>query len=79
MKINTKYKIGDEVYVFNENKLQKTEIRGIYANVFTIYPTTEPQMKTEINYDLKLIEGSVEEDLVYNSVQEAKDNVVVEG
>ena len=36
-------------------------------------------MKTEINYDLKLIEGSVEEDLVYNSVQEAKDNVVVEG
>jgi len=79
MKINTKYQIGDVVYVFNENKLQKTEIRGIYASVYTVYPTTEPQMKTVINYDLKLIEGSIEEDLVYDSVEDAKENVVVEG
>jgi|TARA_R110002020_G_scaffold66432_1_gene174585 hypothetical protein len=79
MEIKTKYKIGDAVYVFNENKLQKTEIKGIYVSVYTIYPTTEPQLKTVINYDLTLIEGSIEEDLVYHSVEDAKENVVIEG
>tara|TARA_R100000664_G_C2736923_1_gene126196 strand:+ start:407 stop:646 length:240 start_codon:yes stop_codon:yes gene_type:complete len=79
MKINTKYQIGDQVYVFNENKLQKTEIKGIYANVYTIYPTKEPKLKTEVNYQLGNIDGSVEEALVYNSVEDAKNNVVVEG
>jgi hypothetical protein len=79
MKINTKYQIGDSVYVFNENKLQKMAIKGIYAHVFTIYPKDEPQVKTEINYQLNNMEGSVEESLVYNSVEDAKDNVVVEG
>ena len=78
MKINTKYQIGDGVYVFNDNKLQKMEIKGIYANVFTIYPKDGPQLKTEINYQLTNMEGSVEEGLVYDSVENAKDNVVVE-
>jgi len=78
MKINTKYQIGDGVYVFNDNKLQKMEIKGIYANIFTIYPKDGPQLKTEINYQLTNMEGSVEEELVYDSVENAKDNVVVE-
>jgi|TARA_R110000824_G_scaffold87610_3_gene215935 hypothetical protein len=87
MKINTKYQIGDGVYVFNDNKLQKMEIKGIYVNVFTIYPKDGPQLKTEINYQLTNLqdfapnsdmEGSVEEGLVYDSVENAKDNVVVE-
>ncbi len=79
MKINTKYQIGDSVYVFNENKLQRMDIKGIYANVFTIYPKDGPQVKTEINYQLTDVEGSVEEGLVYNSVEDAKDNVIIEG
>tara|TARA_R110000787_G_scaffold202873_3_gene313477 strand:+ start:357 stop:623 length:267 start_codon:yes stop_codon:yes gene_type:complete len=88
MKINTKYQIGEGVYVFNDNKLQKMEIKGIYVNVFTIYPKDGPQLKTEINYQLTNLqdfapnsdmEGSVEEGLVYDSVENAKDNVVVEG
>ena len=54
-------------------------IKGIYAHVFTIYPKDEPQVKTEINYQLNNMEVSVEESLVYNSVEDAKDNVVVEG
>jgi len=88
MKINTKYQIGEGVYVFNDNKLQKMNIKGIYANVFTIYPKDGPQLKTEINYQLTKtgptgkpdtsMEGSVEEGLVYDSVENAKDNVVVE-
>ena len=87
MKINTKYQIGDGVYVFNDNKLQKMEVKGIYVQVFTIYPKDEAQLKTEINYELTNLqdfipnsnmEGSVEEGLVYNSVEDAKDNVVVE-
>jgi|TARA_R110000744_G_scaffold169175_4_gene287032 hypothetical protein len=87
MKINTKYQIGEGVYVFNDNKLQKMEIKGIYVNVFTIYPKDGPQLKTEINYQLTNLqdfapnsdmEGSVEEGLVYDSVENAKDNVVVE-
>ena len=88
MKINTKYQIGDGVYVFNDNKLQKMEVKGIYVQVFTVYPKDEAQLKTEINYELTNLqdfipnanmEGSVEEGLVYNSVEDAKDNVVVEG
>jgi hypothetical protein len=78
MKINTKYQIGDGVYVFNDNKLQKMEVKGIYTNVFTVYPKDGPQLKTEINYQLTNMEGSVEEELVYDSVENAKDNVVVE-
>ena len=63
------------------------EIKGIYVNVFTIYPKDGPQLKTEINYQLTNLqdfapnsdmEGSVEEGLVYDSVENAKDNVVVE-
>ena len=87
MKINTKYQIGDGVYVFNDNKLQKMEVKGIYVQVFTVYPKDKAQLKTEINYELTNLqdfipnanmEGSVEEGLVYNSVEDAKDNVVVE-
>ena len=88
MKINTKYQIGEGVYVFNDNKLQKMNIKGIYAHLFTIYPKDGPQLKTEINYQLTKtgptgkpdtsMEGSVEEGLVYDSVENAKDNVVVE-
>ena len=37
MKINTRYQIGDEVYVFLENKLQKIKIKSIYAHSFTVY------------------------------------------
>ena len=87
MKINTRYQIGDEVYVFLENKLQKIKIKSIYANVFTIYPKDGPQLKTEINYQLTKtgptgkpatsMEGSVEESLLYNSVEDAKENVIV--
>ena len=86
MKINTKYQIGEGVYVFNDNKLQKMEIKGIYVNVFTIYPKDGPQLKTEINYQLTNLqdfapnsdmEGSVEEGLVYDSVENAKENVIV--
>jgi hypothetical protein len=78
MEIKTKYKIGDSVYVFNENKLQRMDIKGIYAHSFTVYPKDGPQIKTEINYQLTDMEGSVEESLVYNSVDDAKDNVIVE-
>ena len=78
MKINTKYQVGDSVYVFNENKLQRMDIKGIYAHIFTVYPKDGPQVKTEINYQLTDMEGSVEEGLVYNSVEDAKDNVVIE-
>ena len=83
MKINTKYQIGEGVYVFNDNKLQKMEIKGIYVNVFTIYPKDGPQLKTEINYQLTNLQdfapNSDMEGSVYDSVENAKDNVVVEG
>ena len=82
MKINTKYQIGEGVYVFNDNKLQKMEIKGIYVNVFTIYPKDGPQLKTEINYQLTNLQdfapNSDMEGSVYDSVENAKDNVVVE-
>ena len=47
MTIKTKYQIGDGVYVFNDNKLQKMEVKGIYVHVFTVYPKDEPQLKTD--------------------------------
>jgi|TARA_R110000787_G_scaffold276629_1_gene385594 hypothetical protein len=77
MKINTRYQIGDDVYVFLENKLQKIKIKSIYANSFTVYRGDGGTIKTETNYELEGKEGSVEESLLYNSVKEAKENVIV--
>lgn len=50
IEIQTKYNIGDEVFIINDNNIYKVKILTIYIKCQTISKESDNAIKAEINY-----------------------------